>query len=180
MATPENSTGKLVQYLAEEKSNLNALNNEAKLSLGESINQEHLALQKQQCTAMLSLVHAKIDDLNNFLANQRKQQQSLTYRLKKLQQSPLTNADAMEAQDQISAMTILNEANNKTIELIIDNLSLANRYQVVLLARSRQLDLFQAQLLVLAQPGMSASRRVILILMERPANFPPAFVLTAF
>lgn len=146
MATPENSTGKLVQYLAEEKSNLNALNNEAKLSLGESINQEHLALQKQQCKAMLSLVHAKIDDLNNFLANQRKQQQSLTYRLKKLQQSPLTNADAMEAQEQISAMTILNEANNKTIELIIDNLSLANRYQAVLLAKNRQLDLFQAQI----------------------------------
>ncbi len=140
------STAKLVQYLSQEKTNLTVANNEIKLSLGKQpVDQDTLSLRKNQNKSMSALINAKIDSLNSFLVNQRKQQQNIASRKKHLQQSPVEKSEEVATQEQISKLNTLNEFNNKTIELISDNLSLARRYQLALLDESRQIDVWQAK-----------------------------------
>lgn len=141
----DTNTGKFIQYLAQEKINLTIANNQAKLSLKQNENMANLAELKQQNQSMLLLVRGKMEVLESFLANQRKQQQNLLSRLKKIQQTPFGNIDGMAVQEQISKINTLNDTNNKTIELIEDNLELANRYQALLFDSRRQLDIWQAK-----------------------------------
>ena len=147
----DDSTGKLIEYLAQEKTNLTIVNNEAKLAQAQPGDRVSLMLRKQQNKATLALIQAKIASLDSFLVKQHKQQQNLAYRLKTLQQSPLNKVEGdqfegMLAQEQISKINTLNEVNNKAIELIVDNLALAQHYQEALLAESRQLDVWQAKI----------------------------------
>ncbi len=143
---PEDNSGKLIQYLAQEKLNLTIANNEAKLSLAHAIDEESLALQKEQNKAFLALIDIKIDNFENFLIQQRKQQQNLSIRLKKLQQSSLGTLDGMISEEQISKITTLAAVNNKTIDLISDNLTLLRDYQATLSIKNRALDVEQARI----------------------------------
>lgn len=143
--TEEQGAGKFIEYLAQEKFNLTIANNQAKLSLKQKENIENLVKLKQENQSKLLLIRGKIEVLESFLANQKKQQQNLLSRLKKIQQTPFGNNDGMAVQEQISKINTLNDANNKTIELIEDNLELANRYQTLLFESRRQLDIIQAK-----------------------------------
>lgn len=141
------SADKLVQYLAQEKINLTVANNDIKLSLEQQpIDQHSLTLRKNQNKVMLALMLGKIDSFNSFLANQRKQQQNITSRIKHLQQSAIEKAEGVGAEQQINKLTTLNEVNNKTIELLNDNLFLARHYQQALLAETRQIEIWQAKI----------------------------------
>ena len=168
-AQPDDSTGKLIQYLAQEKINLTIANNETKLSSQQPIDQNNLTLRKQQNKAMLALIRAKMVSLDNFLANQRKQKQNLSSSLKKIQQSPLGQSEGMVVQEQISKINTLNEVNNKAIELITDNLTLAQSYQNALLVENRQLDLWQAK--IIEQRRLDKLRKRIDVLEKARAKW---------
>jgi potassium-dependent mechanosensitive channel len=143
-AQSNDSTGKLIEYLAQEKINLTLASTQAE-AVQAPLDQPTLTQRQQQNKAMLTLVEAKIASLDSFLMNQRKQQQNLASQLKKLQQAPPGKDIELVVQEQIGEINTLNEINNKTIELINDNLTLAYRYQDALLAENRQLDLWQAK-----------------------------------
>ena len=145
LAPPADSTGKLIEYLAQEKTNLTIIVNESRRPSDQPSDQRQLKQRIQQNKAMLTLMQAKIASLDSFLINQRKQQQNLTNRLKKLQQSPFDKAEVLDAEEKISKINTLNAVNNKTIELIKDNLALARLYQNVLSIDSRQLGVWQAK-----------------------------------
>lgn len=147
VAQPEDSSaGEFVQYLAQEKIDLTIATNQAKLSLGQNDNLANLLQLKQQNQSLLLLVRGKIESLESFLMNQRKQQQNLLSRLKKIQQTPFGHQDGMAVQEQISKINTLSDANNKTIALIEGNLDLAHRYQALLFETRRQLDIWQAKI----------------------------------
>jgi len=140
------SAGKLVRYLVQEKANLTAANNNIKSSLRhQPAEQANLTLRKNQNKAMSALVLAKIDSLESFLTSQHKQQQSIASRIKYLQQST-EKSEGNETQEQMRKLNTLNELNHKTIELLVENLSLARRYHVGLLDESRQLEIWQAKI----------------------------------
>ena len=145
-ANADASNEKLIEYLVQEKVKLTTANNDIRSLHEQPTDQHQLTQRKQQNKSLLLLVQAKIVSLDSFLLNQRKQQQSLLYSLKKLQQLPLTKAEGIAAQADISKLNMEMEVNNKTIELIQANLNLANRYETALMAESRELNVWQAKI----------------------------------
>ena len=166
-AISSDSPHQLMEYLVQEKVNLTLANNQAKL-LPEPSNQAALTVRKQQNNALLALMSAKIASLDGFLTHQRKQQQTFSARLKKIQQAPLGKSEAIVFQERKSNIIRLNEINDKTIELITENLDLARRYQQTLLAKNQQLDLLKAKMV--EQLGQNELRKRILRLLNARNN----------
>ena len=144
-ASSDTSSEQLIEYLSQEKINLTLSNNQLKQDPALLQDQNNLIQRKKQNKAMLTLIQAKIVSLESFLVNQRKQQRNLSYKLKKLQQSPLGQSDGVMAQEEMSEINRLTEVNNKTIALITDNISLAAHYEQALISESHDLDLWQAK-----------------------------------
>lgn len=120
----------LVEYLAQEKTHLTiAINNANQNSLPND--EKEFNLKMQQISSMLTMTSAKIQSLEGFLDNQRKQQFSLNQRLKYLQQLPLASAE-VTIQERVGKVETLLTVNKKTTELIIENLQLAREYEVTL------------------------------------------------
>lgn len=143
-AKSDNSVNKLIEYLAQEKINLTLAINEAKL-VASPTNQTEYIKRVQENEAMTALNHAKIASLENFLVNQKKLQQDFTERLKRIQQTPLSESAQISSQERIEKISTLNDVNKKTIELINENLALANRYQEALILQKQQLDLWKSK-----------------------------------
>lgn len=141
--TETSATNKLIEYLVQEESKLTQAINEVKL-IPEPVDQASYLKQKEENSARAALNHAKITSLENFLANQKQQQQDFVQRLKNLQQTPISQLTQISSQERISKINTLNDVNKKTIELINEDLLLANRYQNVLTAKNQQLDLWFA------------------------------------
>lgn len=145
------STNQLIEYLAQEKSNFTQVIDEAKTTQIPTNLAEYQS-QVQENTATLALNRAKITSLESFLANQKKLQADFSQRLKQLQQFPAAN-EQLSTPDKIEKITALNEINKKTIDLINDNLQLANRYQEILLRQSQQLELWKSREMLNEQLG---------------------------
>ncbi|WP_347252272.1 mechanosensitive ion channel domain-containing protein [Legionella sp.] len=143
-AKSDGSANKLIEYLVQEKNNLTQALNETKL-IAPPTNQAQYDKRMQENRAMLVLNRAKTTSLESFLVNQRKLQQDYTLRLKKLQQSPLSDNNQISAQQRISNLNTLLEINKKGIELISEDLALANRYQDALTVQSQQLELWKSK-----------------------------------
>ena len=148
-ATPDDHGGQLNEYLNQEKINLTIANHDidALSKSGASFDQAALTLRKQQNAIMQELIRAKIAGLTDFLSDQRKQQQNLTRRLKKLQELPLDKLQSTHAVDErMNHINALKAENNKTIQLIDENLTLAKAHQEALLTEQTRLDLLQANM----------------------------------
>lgn len=131
--------GELIQYLTQEKVNLTSATNEAASQTNIVIEDADLEKTLQDNAALLTLVQGKIENLNQFLAYQQKQQQNLVALLKKAQQTFLSHASETELQAKVNHIHILSEANFKTIELLNSNINLARQYQQLLLKEKQQL-----------------------------------------
>lgn len=139
-----NNANKLIEYLAQEKINLSLALNEAKLTPLPS-NQIAYTKSRQENEVMIALNQAKIINLENFLANQKRLQQELLQKLKNLQQTSLSQPLQVNPQEQIGKTNALSAVNRKTIELISEDLALANHYHEALLLTKQQLDLWQSK-----------------------------------
>ncbi|WP_083191044.1 mechanosensitive ion channel domain-containing protein [Legionella jamestowniensis] len=146
-AKTEASSSKLIEYLVQEKNKLTLAINEIKL-LPLPVDQANYQKQLQENNAMMALNQAKITSLESFLTNQKQLQQDFTQRLKHLQQTPLSQNDS---QERIGKINTLTDVNKKTIDLINENLALANRYQDALVLHKQQLDLWQSRTLMQKQ-----------------------------
>ncbi len=148
-AAPENNQDKLNEYLIQEQINLTVANNEAKwlAKSAEPINQAALTLRKQQNITMQALMRAKIAGLIDFLSDQRKQQQNLILRIKKLQQLPLEKSQNTPAvEDNLTHLNALKVESNQTLDLIGEDIDLARDYQEALLVEQEHLVLIQANM----------------------------------
>ncbi|KTD18541.1 potassium efflux system KefA [Legionella lansingensis] len=143
-AKPEASSNQLIEYLVQERMKLTLTINEVKL-MTPPVDRAAYLKQRQENDAMLALNQAKISSLESFLANQKQQQQDFTQRLKHLQQTPLSQSAQKNSQERIGKINTLNDVNKKTIELITENLALANRYQEALILQKQQLDLWKSK-----------------------------------
>lgn len=144
-ASNDENDGKLIEYLAQEKVNLTINNHEAKLTQPPGDDAD-LQQRIQHNAAMRTLVRSKIISLENFLINQRQQQQNEITQLKHLQQAPPDQSVQMSIQERIDKLAAVSEVNKKTIELINDNLLLANQYLDTLVTENEQLDLWEAKI----------------------------------
>ncbi len=149
-AKSDESTSKLIEYLVQEKNNLTQALNEAKLPTLPN-NQEEYVKHAQENSARLVLNRAKIASLENFYASQKKLHQDYTLRLKRLQQTSIADSTQISTQERIAKTNTLIEINKKAVELIGENLVLANHYQDALALQHQQLDLWQAKAKMHAQ-----------------------------
>lgn len=144
MAQSDPVGSQLIEYLTQEKTNLTlAISDIKMLQAPTTIDEFQKGLQENN--ALIALNRAKIASLESFLVNQKKLQLDFTQRLKQLQQFPASDTPQIGAQEKIEKINTLNEINKKTIDLINDDLSLANRYQDMLLSQSQQLDLWKSK-----------------------------------
>lgn len=140
---PDETQHQFIEYLNHEKADLTHAIAEAKATSVPKDKKE-VRIKKQQNELMLTLVRAKIENLQGFLANQRDLQQQLMRRLKQQQQAPL-NKQFQVDQAQIIKINELVAINQKILRLIQDNLSLADQYRQALLETQSQLDIWQAK-----------------------------------
>ena len=138
------NAGKLIEYLAQEKVNLTLAISEVKV-FSPPANQAEYIKKLQENEAMIALNRAKIASFESFLINQKKLQMDFSLRIKQLQQFPVSKSPQISAQEKIERITTLNEINKKTIELINENLVLANRYQELLIAENKALELWKSK-----------------------------------
>lgn len=143
-ASNTEGTQKLIEFLAQEKTNL-AIQINSSASLKKPNNQNELDQLKQQNEAMLSLIGVKILNLEEFLIDEREQQNQLNQKLKRLQQSSLTKIRDSGLQERISKLNTLREVNKKAIDLIKETLDLAKQFQKKQRFEKHRLDVWQAQ-----------------------------------
>lgn len=132
----------LVEYLAEEKTHLTISINDVKQRT-QPKNEEQYNIEVQQITTMLTMNTAKIQSLEGFLENQNKHDVYLNLRLKHLQQLPLASGD-ISVQERVGKVETLLTVNKKTLELINENLELANQYQGLLNDAMKELNLWKS------------------------------------
>ncbi len=141
LTTPLNGaedSEKIIDYLKQERTDLLRANQDSSPFRGSST-QQNVLMRMKQNDALLSLVHAKIASFDSFLVNQRKQQKTLAAKIKRATLVPSQNFDDPALKAERLQLERMNETNNQTIELIIENLALAHRYETALLTVKKQL-----------------------------------------
>ncbi|HBD9325376.1 TPA: mechanosensitive ion channel protein MscS, partial [Legionella pneumophila] len=132
----------LVEYLAHEKTHLTIAINEIKQKSAPKDEQEYNE-KLRQIRTILSMNKAKIESLNSFSENQKKEEVNLNDQLKRLQQMPLANAE-VTIQEKVGKIETLLTVNKKTTELIAETLDLAKQYQLLLNDILNELKLWKA------------------------------------
>ncbi|MDF1646251.1 MAG: mechanosensitive ion channel [Legionellaceae bacterium] len=137
------TSGKLIEYLAAEKVNLTVTNSNLR-SFSIPITRDTINEQKARVATQQTLITAKIETLNGFLVSQEKKQHDLKLRLKQFKQSSVTPSEALVLQESVNQVRAFIQVNEKAIELIEANLTLAYQYQKTLYKREHQLILWEA------------------------------------
>ncbi|KGP64393.1 mechanosensitive ion channel protein MscS [Legionella norrlandica] len=140
-APVQESNATLVEYLAQEKTHLTIAINEIKQRSVPKNEQEYKE-KMWQIKTFLSMNKAKIESLNGFFDNQKKEETDLNEQLKHLQQMPLANGEAT-IQEKVGKIETLLTVNKKTTELIVETLDLAKQYQLFLNDSLNELELWK-------------------------------------
>ncbi|MDX2345490.1 MAG: mechanosensitive ion channel [Legionella sp.] len=142
-AAEDTTPSKLIEYLSAEKANLTVANSNLR-SFSKPITRATVAEQKKWVIVQQRLITAKLEVLNAFSYSQKKKQDELKLRLKKAQQSFASTSEALLLQASVNQMRALIQINDKAIELIQVNLSLATQYKKALVSREHQLAVWEA------------------------------------
>lgn len=132
-----------MNYLVQENANLTFSINEIK-KLNEPIDQQSYVQKIHENEAKIALNKAKINSLENFLSNQKKIQADFSTKLKQLQQFS-DDDHPLSTQEKIAKITALNEINNRTLDLLTENLNLARAYQDLLNTYEHTLSLWRSK-----------------------------------
>jgi potassium-dependent mechanosensitive channel len=143
-ALKESTSSKLIEYLAVEKVNLTVTNSNLR-SFSTPITKATYTEKKTWIVRQQKLIIAKIETLNAFLSNQEKKHHELQSRLKQFKQSSSTASDALMLQESVNQIQAFIQLNDKAIELIEANLTLAYQYQKALYQHDHELILWQAK-----------------------------------
>lgn len=128
----------LMSYLAQEKADLSV----AIKKIEDKSNPSTLKAYQEstdEIKTLQTLNHARIVSLRGFLHHQRKRNNDLSARLRKLQELPLQPGSAISAQEKADALSTRLDITKQTIALIEESLVLAEQYQ-------KQLDRYQENL----------------------------------
>ncbi len=139
--TTQDNPSTLIEYLAQEKNFLIIAINNIKQYIAPKDKKEFDDRQKQ-IKASLTIVDAKIESLNSFLENEKKHSIDLNQKLKYLQQLPLTN-DEINIQERVAKTESLLTISNKTLELIGENINLAQQLKFELLDKTKILNAWE-------------------------------------
>lgn len=131
-----------MEYLAHEKTHLTIAINEIKQRSMPKDEKEY-SEKVRQIRTILSMNKAKIESLNGFLDNQKKEEVNLNEQLKHLQQMPIANGE-VNIQEKVGKIETLLTVNKKTTELIVETLDLAKQYQLILNDALNELELWKA------------------------------------
>jgi potassium efflux system protein len=129
-APVKGSSATLHEYLVQEKTHLKKVLDEEKQSVLPKTEQQFIE-RLQKITMLLSMNSAKITSLQGFIENQNIHQIHLNQRLKYLQQLP-PNKGETPIEERVAKVEALLTANKDTMDLIEENLILANGYQDLL------------------------------------------------
>ncbi len=143
-ALKETTPSKLIEYLAAEKVNLTVTNSYLR-SFSEPITSATLPQQKAWVSKQLALITAKIETLNAFSDSQKKKHYDLKLRLKKFKQSFASSSEALMIQESVNQVHALIQINDKAIDLIEANLTLAYQYKKILYQHEHRLILWEAE-----------------------------------
>ena len=129
-ATKKEIPATLLEYLTQEKTQLSAAVTSAKQSVPPK---DEISFNKkmEQASASLIIIAAKIESLDSFLDNEKKQEAYLNQRLKHLQQLPLASAE-ISIQERVAKVEKLLTISHKITELINENTVLANQLSILL------------------------------------------------
>lgn len=133
----------LIEYLIQEKNTLNLTVNTAKRYLSPQ-NKKEFNSQQEKINASLTIIDAKIESLNSFASNEKKQNNDLNQKLKYLQQLPLNNNE-INIQERVAKTETLLTISDKTLELIDENINLAQQLKLELLDQLKKLHIWQEQ-----------------------------------
>jgi len=143
-AAPEDNTLQFMEYLAKEKINLTLAINAGKMS-AQPADETALNKEMQENTLLLSLNKSRVMQLEEFLQNQKKQENQYQQKIRQLQQHPVKQTDMNSFQEQLFRLNTLNTVNKKTMELIEENLRLAHEYEKVLLEQKNKQVVWKAK-----------------------------------
>lgn len=133
-----------IEYLTQQKNNLTrAINQSKQTSLPIDEGQYKQRIKKNQ--ALITLNQANSSSLASFLINQQTIQSDFSERIKQLQRTDRGDLKPANSQQTINKINTLNSIHKKIITLVEENLNLSQRYQEILLAESRSLELWHAQ-----------------------------------
>ncbi|MGL5742348.1 MAG: mechanosensitive ion channel domain-containing protein [Legionella sp.] len=142
-SAPEKTQVTFIEYLNQEKSHLTAAIQEAKQPIVLKTEQEYKTKMKQ-VSAIRSMAHVKIENLNGFLDHQYKEQNNLNQRLKLLQQLPL-NKEEISIPERVAKVEDLLRINKETSLLITENLQLSKEYQSALNEEIKHLETWHSE-----------------------------------
>lgn len=130
----------LVDYLSQEKIYLTSAIERAK-SYKDPANQTQYIHQLNDVSTLLVIIMGKTESLESFFSNEKKQEADLNQRLKQLQQLPVLSTE-LKVPERVAKVEGLLKANDKTMDLITDNLALADQLKVLLNDQLRALKLW--------------------------------------
>ena len=133
-----------IEYLSQQKSNLTQAINQSKKVVAPANETEYAKLVHEN-QALTTLNQANSSSLANFLISQQKIQSDFSEKIKQLQRVDRSELHPANSQQIIDKINTLNSIHKKIITLIEDNLDLSERYQQILLAQSRYLELWHAK-----------------------------------
>ncbi|WP_244946872.1 mechanosensitive ion channel domain-containing protein [Legionella israelensis] len=139
------NTGKLIEYFAQEKVNLTLAINNTKL-IQPPKNEAELLERTNQNNIKQSFIKLKIDNFQEFLANQQKLQLELDHKIKSIQQAFVDKTALASAQEQLAKLETLSTVNKKTIELINEAIKLAEQYQLILKEEKKQIQIWESKI----------------------------------
>ncbi len=131
----------LIEYLAQEKNFLNIAINNTKQYISPK-DETEFDNRMEHINASLTIVDAKIESLNSFLENEKKQSVELNQKLKYLQQLPLNN-DEINIQERVAKTETLLVVSDKTLELVNENINLAQQLKIELIEETKKLKVWQ-------------------------------------
>ena len=136
------SSEKLVEYLSQQKTRLI----QAQKAVGvliEPSSEKNLSEVISRNDAQIVFITVEISTLQNFLANELRQEARLNSHLAELQKLPPDKQGSIDVERNIEDVKTLLQVNEQTVLLINDNLSLANHYKLLLFDTRQQLGNWQ-------------------------------------
>lgn len=144
-AQSSENTNKLIEYFAQEKINLALGINDTQLAQPPK-NESELMARSRQNELRRTLLDLKIDNFQEFLENQQKQQLELNQKIKSIQQTFVDKTALADAQERLAKLETLSAVNKKTVGLINETIELARQYKAALGEEKTQIQLWQAEM----------------------------------
>lgn len=148
----------LVDYLIQEKAQLSKELTNAKLDAKIQTESQYQD-KKHYLNALATITDAKLSSLEGFLDNQKKYHDKLSVRLKNLQQLPVANPEVF-IPERVAKVEALLVVNKKNIDLLSDNLIIAQELETQIQDNLKELEEWHTQFKLQQELGSIKEQRI--------------------